>query len=122
MTKKATHLRQATLNIRDYTYMNLPFLSNLILRVEDAETNPHVELEDVSRSDTKLYIKDYDVFLLNSEKDVLEAILDAARIASEITVGQKFIHLSIQDETTPLRIEPELLRLIAHSGCTIEIR
>lgn len=101
--------------------MNLPFLSNLILRVEDAETNPHVELEDVSKSGTKLYIKDYDVFLLNSEKDVLEAILDAARIASEITVGQKFIHLSIQDETTPLRIEPELLRLIAHSGCTIEI-
>lgn len=101
-------------------YIELP-LSNLILRIDDAEISPHAELEDVSTAESKIYIKEYNIFLLNSEKDVLDAIADATRIASEITTGQKAIHISKQSETFVLRIDATLLNAIANSGCRLEI-
>ena len=47
--------------------MKQPIISNLILRIENADFLPHKEVEDVGAAKEKIYAKDYDVFLLREE-------------------------------------------------------
>ena len=79
--------------------MKQPIISNLILRIENADFSPHKEVEDVGAAKEKIYAKDYDVFLFREAKDVQNAILDAVRIASEVETGQKVLHISMHGDT-----------------------
>lgn len=97
-----------------------PIISNLILRVVDAEFPPHKELEDVGAAKEKIYVKDYDVFLFKDEMDVQIAILDAVRIASEVTTGRKSLHIAM-DDIFMLHLSPQLLKVMANAGCELEI-
>ncbi len=101
--------------------MQLPFISNFLLRIENADHTPHHEVEDVGAPHEKIYVKEYDVFLFKSEADVYNALTDAIRLASEVTVGRKFLHITICDESFPLCIPPEMLKSLADSGCSLEV-
>ena len=101
--------------------MKQPLISNLILRIEGTETNPHADLENVSTLKEKIYIKEYDVFQFNNEKEILNAILNAAEMASKIKAKGKYIHISMQHEIFLLKIPPCILNVISESGCTIEL-
>ncbi len=101
--------------------MQLPIISHFLLRIENADHSPHHELEEVGASEENIYVKDYDVFLFRDETDVLNAVADAIRLASEVTVGRKFLHISVSDESIPLCIPPEMLKSLADSECSLEI-
>lgn len=101
--------------------MQLPIISNFLLRIENADHSPHHEVEDVGAPHEKIYVKDYDVFLFRDETDVCNAMADAIRLASEVTEGRKFLHITICDESFPLRIPPDMLKSLADSGCSLEV-
>ncbi len=94
-------------------------VDNLILRVEDCEGTPHSELEAVGPHCPGLWSKDYDVFSITCEQELHAALLDAARIASEVSVGKKFIFLEPAADVV-LRLPPPLLKAMADAGCTLE--
>jgi len=101
--------------------MKRPIISNLILRVENAAQHPHPEMEDVGNSEEKIYVKDYDVFLLREEKDVQLAISDAIRVASEVNSGQTILHITLSDASFPICLSPQMLKALANSECSVEI-
>lgn len=101
--------------------MKRPIISSLILRIENADFPPHKEVEDVGAAKEKIYAKDYDVFLFREEMDVQNAILDAIRIASEVTTGHKVLHISLHDDTFSLFLSPQILKAMANSKCAVEI-
>lgn len=101
--------------------MQLPIISNFLLRIENADFPPHHEVEDVGASNEKIYVKEYDVFLFRDETDVYNAMADAIRLASEVTAGRKYLHITICDESFPLCIPPEMLKSLADSGCSLEV-
>lgn len=101
--------------------MKQPIISNLILRIENADFPPHKEVEDVGAKKEKIYVKDYDVFLFREEIDVQNAILDAIRIASEVTTGHKVLHISMNDDTFLLFLSPQVLEAMADAKCALEI-
>lgn len=101
--------------------MQIPIISHLLLRIENADYPPHHEMEAVGASAENIYVKDYDVFLFRDEADVLNAVADAIRLASEVPTGRKFLPISASDESFPLCIPPEILRSPADSECSLEI-
>lgn len=95
-------------------------VTNLILRVEDCEKPPHDELESAGNPNLKIWIKDYDVWP-NVGDNVFSSIEDAIRIASEIKKGNKCIHMALEGDCSVLQINPDMLKAIGDSGCTLEI-
>ncbi len=102
------------------TFVPPEIVDNLILRVEGALTSPHPELESPTPRCPDLWTKDYDVFSIENESALIAALRDAARIASEVSVGEKYLHMELAGETI-LRLPPSLLKAIAESGCTLEL-
>ncbi len=93
-------------------------VDNLILRLENCKECPHPELEAVGCPG--IWIKDYDVFAIRRVQELHAALLDAARIASEVAKGDKFIHI----EPTAgvfLRLPPCVLKALAEADCTVEL-
>lgn len=101
--------------------MKQPIISNLILRIENADFLPHKEVEDVGAAKEKIYAKDYDVFLLREERDVQDALSDAIRIASEVATGRKILHITLSEASFPLCMDSSLLKSMALAGCSLEV-
>ncbi len=101
--------------------MIIPSINNLILRVENVKEQPHSELESIGHPKFDIWIKDYDVEHSN-EKIVFDALDDAIKIASEIKVGCKFIHIAIEGgDGNGFLINPSMLKSMAKADCFLEI-
>ncbi len=95
-------------------------VDNLILRVMGCLTSPHPELEAPTPRCPDLWTKEYDVFSITGEQELHEALLDAARIASEIATGDKSIHIE-PTAAYLLRFPSRILNAMAEAGCTLEL-
>ena len=95
---------------------------NLILRVENCSICPSPgEMEQVADPSYGIWIKDYDVFGTEDEESLLALINDALRLAAKINVGEKFIHLGVQEDNGLMRFSPDFLRTVSEAGCVLEI-